>query len=47
MTYHEHAEQNGVEPECDSCNHWVHCRCTLEDQGIECDGISEFISDGR
>jgi len=55
MNFKEWSEQTGVEPECDSC---VHCTyryidrktvitCQLKKDGIECDGESEFISDGR
>lgn len=48
MTFEEYAEMHGVEPECDSCTHYsVTFGCGLERQGIECECMSEFVSDGR
>jgi hypothetical protein len=48
MDYDTWAEINGVEPECDSCIHYSPAfGCRLEKDGIECDGMSEFCSDGR
>lgn len=47
MNAEEYEETYGVEPECDSCIYYVLCSCQLEKDGIECDGRSEFVSDGR
>ena len=55
MNFNEWSEQTGVEPECDSCVHYTSgyidgekvITCQLEKDGIECNGESEFCSDGR
>jgi len=48
MDFEAYVDIFGVEPECDSCVHFsVSFGCGLENDGIECDGMSEFISDGR
>lgn len=43
--YEEFCNIYGIEPTCEDCEHFIQSsKCGLEEQGIECDGMSEFTT---
>lgn len=40
--YDAFCDAYGVEPECSDCSYFILGQCSLLNEGIECDGESEF-----